>query len=289
MFGADGNPASMVLKDFNDDTFPDLFICMCSGPDQVWLNDGSGNFSNSEQALGSDSGNDYPDCKDIDGDGDNDVIVANTEEGMKIWLNQNNSGVFVESGEYFGNVNSRCKLFDADLDSDFDLIVTHPDIGNLLLMNDGNGNFTSLGETFGNSPVIRIEYADLDGDNDFDVVFGQGENTGGNPIFFNESTIVGTNEIIHTGISLYNFPNPFNPSTIISFQTTNLHESSAIEIYNLKGQKIRTIPIFSSTHQPINSVIWNGTDQSDLLVSSGIYFYKLNIPKSPVKKMILVK
>ncbi|MFC1898098.1 TolB family protein [Candidatus Cloacimonadota bacterium] len=38
-----------------------------------------------------------------------------------------------------------------------------------------------------------------------------------------------------------------------------------------------------------SSIIWNGTDQSDHPVSSGIYYCKLNIPNSPVKKIMLIK
>jgi FG-GAP-like repeat len=298
LFGADGNSCSMELMDFNGDTIPDLFLCMCSGPDQVWLNDGSGNYSNTGQVLGSSSGNDYPDSKDFDGDGDGDVVVANTEEGMKIWLNQNNTGIFVEAGDYFGNANSRCELFDADLDGDFDLIATHPENGNLLLVNDGSGNFTSIGVVFGYSPAIRIECNDLDGDNDFDVVFGQGENTGGNPIYFNESTFVDVNEnLISSQIQIQNYPNPFNPSTEIRFKISDFNyiRSLEIQIYNLKGQKIKTTPvILNSSIQPRTGLIegsgiWNGTDNSNNDVSSGIYYCKLNLSNSPVKKMILMK
>jgi len=86
-----------------------------------------------------------------------------------------------------------------------------------------------------------------------------------------------------------NYPNPFNPNTTISFETTNLHKLSQIEIFNLKGQKIKTLSINSSTDLPTNSATWNGTDQSNNPVSSGIYYYKLNIPNSPVKKMVLIK
>ena len=94
-----------------------------------------------------------------------------------------------------------------------------------------------------------------------------------------------------SGISLNNYPNPFNPSTEIRFQITDFSEIDEIKIaiYNLKGQKVKSIPINPSTLQPINSITWNGTDQSNNPVSSGIYYYKLNIPNSPVKKMVLIK
>ena len=90
---------------------------------------------------------------------------------------------------------------------------------------------------------------------------------------------------------LTNFPNPFNPSTTISFDlTTTEAENAKIEIYNLKGQKVKTFLINPSTDQPINSITWNGTDENNKPVSSGIYFYKLKAGDfREVRKMILMK
>jgi len=105
-------------------------------------------------------------------------------------------------------------------------------------------------------------------------------------IIFDLVTDVNRNEIPSSpNIKLSNYPNPFNPSTTFSFETTNLKESTQIEIYNLKGQKIKQYSIFNNQ----SSITWNGTDKSNNSVASGIYYYKLNIPNSPVKKMILLK
>ena len=41
-------------------------------------------------------------------------------------------------------------------------------------------------------------------------------------------------------MSLQNYPNPFNPSTTISFNAENAEDAEII-IYNLKGQKVRTL------------------------------------------------
>ena len=88
-----------------------------------------------------------------------------------------------------------------------------------------------------------------------------------------------------------NYPNPFNPSTTISFNlTTENAKNAEIGIYNVKGRKVKTIPIHPSTHSPFYSVTWNGEDESGKSVSSGIYFYKLKTEKeSQIKKMILMK
>lgn len=89
---------------------------------------------------------------------------------------------------------------------------------------------------------------------------------------------------------LQNYPNPFNPLTTISFELTAKDAKSAkIEIYNLKGQIIKTLPVILSGVE--GAANWDGTDQNNKQVSSGIYFYKLRIDGENIntKKMILLK
>ncbi len=91
-------------------------------------------------------------------------------------------------------------------------------------------------------------------------------------------------------ISLHqNFPNPFNPSTTISFSIAQTSSFVNLEIFNTKGQKVKTLvnERFSSGQ---HSIIWNGTDDNGNPVSSGIYFYKLRAGRyASTKKMILMK
>ncbi len=87
---------------------------------------------------------------------------------------------------------------------------------------------------------------------------------------------------------LGNYPNPFNPSTTINFNlTTEFTENTELIIYNIKGQKIKQYSIFNNQY----SIIWNGTDENNQLVSSGLYFYKLNVngKTKAVKKCLLLK
>jgi hypothetical protein len=102
-------------------------------------------------------------------------------------------------------------------------------------------------------------------------------------------------------ITLKNSPNPFKNFTIISF---NINEKTAfgsfynnkqrelneISIYNLKGQKVRELQIENYT-PGINSILWDGKDDSGKSVNSGIYFYKIRVKnlESKTKKMILIK
>ena len=109
-----------------------------------------------------------------------------------------------------------------------------------------------------------------------------------------DSLSVEENEVIEVkDINLINYPNPFNPSTIISFSVAQSPSTVEIDIYNLKGQKVKTLPITLSRVEgrgtTKTSVVWDGTNQAGEMVSSGIYLYKLNLVNSPIKKMILLK
>ncbi|MDP8200852.1 MAG: T9SS type A sorting domain-containing protein [Candidatus Tenebribacter burtonii] len=86
-----------------------------------------------------------------------------------------------------------------------------------------------------------------------------------------------------------NYPNPFNPHTSISFK---LEEENDVEvvIYNIKGEKIKTI--FKDHVYADHNIItvWDGNDTSGKQVSSGIYFYKLKTENhEKTKRMILLK
>ncbi len=95
-------------------------------------------------------------------------------------------------------------------------------------------------------------------------------------------------EISLTFELLSNYPNPFNPSTTISY---SIPTESKVEltIYNIKGQKVKTLTN-DKFDKGKHSVIWDGDDDSGKSVSSGIYFYKLKSGKeSSVKRMLLLK
>ncbi len=87
---------------------------------------------------------------------------------------------------------------------------------------------------------------------------------------------------------LSNYPNPFNPSTTISFTAEN-PRASEIVIYSLLGRKVKTLAVGHQHGSGEESVIWNGTDDWNQPVASGVYLYRLNTPGSPVGKMILVR
>jgi len=98
------------------------------------------------------------------------------------------------------------------------------------------------------------------------------------------------NELPAVKTKLYgNYPNPFNPTTTISFFTAENAEKVEIVIYNLKGQKVKTL-VDKILPVGKHSIVWNGTDESGKNVVSGIYFYQFKTGKfSKTKKMLLLK
>ena len=84
------------------------------------------------------------------------------------------------------------------------------------------------------------------------------------------------------------YPNPFNPTTNISF---SLHKDTnvSLEIYNIKGQKVKTLA--QGNYQAgVHNLSWHGVDEDGRSVSSGIYFTRLiTNEKQVIRKMVLMK
>ena len=85
-----------------------------------------------------------------------------------------------------------------------------------------------------------------------------------------------------------NYPNPFNPSTNISFMLPS-DGFATLTIYTVTGQKVREL-ISEKMTAGINTVIWNGADVNGRKVSSGVYIYQLNSSTfSKSDTMILIR
>gem|GEM_PF-4915957 len=96
-------------------------------------------------------------------------------------------------------------------------------------------------------------------------------------------------DLVHSKTVLIgNHPNPFNPETTIRLFTEKSGNASIV-VYNVKGQKIKTLMdgfLVSGNH----SLVWNGTNDNDDYISSGVYFYMMKTDEyTTIKKMILMK
>ncbi|UCH85525.1 MAG: T9SS type A sorting domain-containing protein [Candidatus Latescibacterota bacterium] len=85
-----------------------------------------------------------------------------------------------------------------------------------------------------------------------------------------------------------NHPNPFNPTTTISF-TLPVAQHAKVEIFDAKGARVRVL-FDDMGYAGLNNVSWNGTDANGNRVASGAYFYRLTSGASKVtRKMVLLK
>ena len=84
-----------------------------------------------------------------------------------------------------------------------------------------------------------------------------------------------------------NFPNPFNPQTVIQYR---LSECSKVilNVYNIHGRLVRKLVDDPRSHG-IHSVTWDGKDDRGVSVSSGVYFYRMQAGEFlSTKRMTLI-
>jgi hypothetical protein len=162
-----------------------------------------------------------------------------------------------------------------------------------LFIDPENGNF----HFFSGSPCINAGTPDTTGLNlpEYDL--------DGNPRIYEDRIDMGCYEWQGTGADNYqlpmtsyqlsNHPNPFNPETKITFSIAGSEDNKqkvSISVFNIRGQKVKTL--VDETMEPGRySIIWNSKDRNGKPVSSGIYFYQLNVDGKMIKsrKMLLLK
>ncbi len=122
------------------------------------------------------------------------------------------------------------------------------------------------------------------------VHYAEGESAPSNLIQINAQD-VGTNDhIVSVPVTklFNNYPNPFNPDTHIAFSLNNAANVS-LKIFNIRGQLVKTLAD-GKYNTGYHDLIWNGKNDQNKPVSSGVYFYRIVTPGyTDVKKAILLK
>ncbi len=166
-------------------------------------------------------------------------------------------------------------------------------------MEDALGNVIDFVEYDDTSPWDSI--ADGDGPSLellnplFDNILAEnwGASTGyGTPGTYN--SVLDTNNnfikpLPHNFVLHNNYPNPFNPITTIKFElpkSTNVK----LAIYNIIGNLVKMLYNDKQLESGYYSINWDGKDENGKVVSSGVYFYKMETEDFiETKKMILLK
>ena len=85
-----------------------------------------------------------------------------------------------------------------------------------------------------------------------------------------------------------NYPNPFNPSTLIRFSLPKPGEAG-LSIYNLLGQRVATL-VSGQREAGTYTLQWDGRDEQGRDLASGIYFYRLHAgTQVETRKMLLLR
>ncbi len=201
------NSDEVALGDVDGDGDLDAFVAE-SGPSTVWINQGGdqagteGVFNDSGQSLGSDISSGVA-LGDLDGDGDLDAFVANSQfpgQANKVWINQGGDqagteGVYADSGQSLGS-SSSCDVALGDFDSDGDLdafVANINDQANKVWINQGGiqagteGVFSDSGQSLGGSHSFNVALGDVNGDNHLDAFIANG-NSQPNKVWINNGS-----------------------------------------------------------------------------------------------------
>ncbi len=181
------------LGDVDGDGDLDAWITNNGQPNRVWLNEGGaqggvpGVFVDSGQTLGT-SHSYAVELGDLDGDGDLDAWVANSDfEPNRVWLNEGGAqggtpGMYIDSGQLLGNSYSEdVALGDVDGDGDLDAWVANSSVQpNRIWLNAGGaqggtpGSYINSGQAPGSSWSREVALGDVDGDGDLDAWIANG-------------------------------------------------------------------------------------------------------------------
>jgi hypothetical protein len=85
-----------------------------------------------------------------------------------------------------------------------------------------------------------------------------------------------------------NYPNPFNPDTVISYSLATGRNASLV-VYNALGQKVRTI-VDGPHAMGKYTVRWDGKDEMGRQVSSGVYYCRMTAGRFvETRKMVFIE
>lgn len=291
--------SAITIGDVNDDGLPDAIVGDLNGHFFFHQNTGLGFIWDTETLSSVNiTGWSAPRLVDMDEDGDLDIVAGNEAGNLFYFENQ---GTIAEpdwieiTGYFFGiDIGSNCVPTVGDLDADNSLdIITGNISGDVQIFGNPGGLWMEdFGQVAGISGDQNTTPAliDLDNDGDLDLVLGNYYGT--LSYYENLYFVVGNDTELPEAseLMLTNYPNPFNPETTISFSVTQNSSFVNLEVYNIKGQKVKTL-VHNEYSLGSHSVIWRGDNDSGQSVSSGIYYYRMNVngKTEAVKKCLLLK
>ncbi|MBU1099368.1 MAG: T9SS type A sorting domain-containing protein [Bacteroidetes bacterium] len=201
----------------------------------------------------------------------NPTIEVTSPNGGETWEDGSTHEITWTTTGILDNVKIECTL---DNGTTWIVIVENTE-------NDGSYTWV-LPDTAAEECMIRVRGVEGSPSDISDAVF-----------IISVSTSIEENESLPSSSKLHqNFPNPFNPSTRISFTLAEDAAGSVnmIKIHNTLGQLIQAVDI-SGFPQGSHKVIFEGVDMNNNKLPSGIYFILLEVNNRvrSTSKMVLMK
>ena len=245
---------SVDFADVDGDNDQDVMISGASGISfsptcKLFLNDGSGVFTESTSSSFERVSNSAIAFADIDSDNDQDVLITGGNPSfnrVSILYKNDGAGNFTEVLDTpFDVVSIGTVTFsDIDGDNDQDVLITGENgtgqsISKLYL-NDGQGNFSELLDLpFEGVDNSSVDFADVDGDNDLDVLItGLGAFNSRITILYLNETIVSTEDTEDLDLSFSLFPNPSGSNQLNVVYESERAGTLFVNIYNSTGQLV---------------------------------------------------
>jgi serine protease len=286
-----------------DGTLEIIFGC---NDNKLHAYDATGNelwyVSSSSQDIQAD-----PAIADMDGDGDYEIFVGGLD---RLIYGVDHTGTFLEGWPVGtgGAIYSSPALADIDDDGIAEIFIGSNDRFLYGLNLDGSNIGGFPVENTGNIQGIPT-VADLDGDSDLEIIVGADDNLLVMDVSTNGETAsywpthrgnlhrtglqlisVGVEELhaLPTSNRLYeNYPNPFNPSTSITFDLGE-ETHATLQILDIRGRVVAEL-LSAQLNAGSYRATWNGERQG-IPANAGVYFYRLSTRNGDlVRKMTLLK
>ncbi len=274
-----------ALADANHDGVPDLFVGAFASNEMILLlGNGNGTFTLSSKlpaggrpwmiAVG-----------DVNGDGNVDVVSANSFDGTASVLFGDGTGLLDSARTYFsGEFVIAIDLGDLDGDGDLDMVTSNFSSADWRVFeNAGDGTFPTSQRLRASVAGSCATLHDRDSDGDLDIT-GIDEVDDLVFLFENTGPVSVPADDIPLSFSLeQNFPNPFNPTTIIRYQLP-IDNYVSLRVYDLLGRETAVLVDEQKTPGAY-AVTFNASG-----LASGMYLYRLFAGQDVMtRKMIVMR
>ena len=268
--GDTGNARGAVWADLDNDTHLDLYVTRNGQPDLILLGDGTGAFTSVKPGVDeATAGGVGVAAGDLDGDGRVDIFVPRA--GLP--------SVVMKNGLGAGNHWFKVRLEGSGLNRSAigaRLVLTSGGITQSRLLTSGTGSPVTLEQHFGLGAATSVDQLDIYWPSGLhQVITPKPADIVLNVLEGQDPVVSGVRDDVPQPATVLDAarPNPFNPSTTISFALAS-PQRATLAVYTVDGRLVRTLLDGDLAAGP-HAVTWDGRGSDGRAVSSGTYLYRL--------------